>query len=73
MYIYHTNVTIVTHEYTCTYIYHADVTVVNIIYVLLHSSVGRYQHFTSGIQYYKFRTVFGITRYFDQAQLTSYT
>ena len=30
-----------------------------------HSSVGQYQCFTSGIRYYKFKTVFGIPRYFD--------
>ena len=29
------------------------------------SSVGQYQCFTSGIRYYKFKTVFGIPRYFD--------
>ena len=39
----------------------------------LISSVGRYQYFTSGIRYYKFKTVFGIPWYFDQTQLTSYS
>ena len=29
------------------------------------TSVGRYQYFTSGIWYYKFKMVFGIPRYFD--------
>ena len=38
----------------------------------LHTvSVKQYQYFTSNIWYYKFKTVFGIPRYFDQAQLTS--
>ena len=39
----------------------------------LYSSVGRYQYFTSGIRYYKFKTVFGIPQYFNQTQLTSYS
>ena len=30
---------------------------------VVKASVGRYQFFTSGIRYYKFRTVFGILRY----------
>ena len=31
----------------------------------MYASIGRYQYFTSGIQYYKFITVFGIPWYFD--------
>ena len=42
-------------------------------YSLLGISVGRYQYFTSGIRYYKFKIVFGTTRHFDQTQLTSYS
>ena len=33
------------------------------------ASVGRYQHFASGIRYYKFKTVFGISRYFGLVQI----
>ena len=33
------------------------------MYVCMASSVGRYHIFTSGIRYYKLRTVFGIPRY----------
>ena len=41
---------------------------------VMENSVGRYQYFTSGIRYYKFKTVSsGISQYFDQAQLTSYS
>ena len=29
-------------------------------------SVGQYQYFTSGIRYYKFKMVLGISWYFDQ-------
>ena len=42
-------------------------------YNYIYSSVGRYQYFTFGIRYYKFKTVFDIPRYFDQTQLTSYS
>ena len=40
---------------------------------LVPTSVGQYQYFTSGIQYYKFKMVFDIPRYFDQTQITSYS
>ena len=40
-----------------------------IINSLLPSSVGRYQYFASGIQYYKFKTVFGISWYFGLVQI----
>ena len=33
------------------------------------SSVGRYQYFASGIRYYKFKTVFSISRYFGLIQI----
>ena len=33
------------------------------VYVCVFASVGRYHIFTSGIRYYKLRTVFGIPRY----------
>ena len=33
------------------------------------ASVGRYQYFTFSIQYYKFKTVFGISRYLDLVQI----
>ena len=33
------------------------------------SSVGRYQYFASGIQYYKFKTVFSILWYFGLVQI----
>ena len=35
----------------------------------LDDSVGRYQYFTSGIRYYKFKTVFSISRYFGLVQI----
>ena len=34
-----------------------------------HISVGWYQYFASSIRYYKFKTVFGISRYFGLAQI----
>ena len=39
----------------------------------LFCSTIQYQYFTSGIRYYKFKMLFGIPRYSDQAQLTSYS
>ena len=41
----------------------ASVCVVNLVLVEVDVRVGRYHIFTSGIRYYKLRTVFGIPRY----------
>ena len=50
------------HIYMFTYL--AYVHYIYVLRIYLHTSVGRYQIFTSGIWYYKFRPVFGISRYY---------
>ena len=40
-----------------------------ILIILVTASVGRYQYFASGIWYYKFKTVFGISQYFGLVQI----
>ena len=54
--------------YVCTYYQPCTVTVapipiINLIYNSVQTSVEWYHIFTSGIQYYKLRMVFGIPRY----------